>query len=251
MTRPPGKKIDTWTFTIDGQRVKVDVRMDPGARTDFLVRHDLATGERISLRNPDINALRKEVEDALRAKIRVHWERFLYIETCGGLEPSLEGAAQKARLTEESQAGETWARHDWLADAQLHALLRLDYRTIEIGTRADGSQCYRELASSHGHNVHEGLPHLETPDSEERGFRSDDYPTQSAYLPDTPANRAALELIRAGLDLVRQRLQELLSHETIAATLQQVLTSPAVVGLPAPPPPPPAPPQAKKKKRKP
>jgi hypothetical protein len=181
----PGKSVIKWTFKFHGgDKIVVDARMLAGPPTKFFVRDDTYG---LSLENANLDELRRLTKEHLERTYRVDWEAFLRIafdaNTIGDDENEIRG--------------------------------RLDVTEIEIGTRLDGSKCWREKGRTYTTN---GEPDEEEYDPQ--GSKYGDFECRS-LVPATPENKAAVQRLQASLTKLHVQLLKALGPKQIAKTLKK------------------------------
>lgn len=202
MARRGRKKIFEWDFvSSSGVSMKVPVHI-LHSKSDQKFEVDLPDYD-INEHHADVNELRKAVFAQLAERLTVSWSPFLYVAVSGSAHPCEEGADEHY---------------------QMQADLKLEVKPLEIGTRPDGSKCHRERAYR---TVHDGLPDA----GKDEKDRWHSHQPMRAYVPDTLANRAALNDLANRFQALLDKLEEFLSPEMIERTLACSLFP----ALPAPP----------------
>ena len=206
MPRRRPKKIITWRYD-DGAGTTMEIPVYQVTKSDGIwLRVDIP-GLDIREENSDINVLREKVFAAIKGRLVLKWEPFLQITV----------------------TGTAWNLDDFVGASQINPNLSYDIEIqvarIEIATRPDGSQCYREPGRDS--RICEGLPGLGdgADDDQRRDTRS--------RIPDTRENRqAVVDLGRAFFRLGSQ-LCDLLHQDKVDATVAQLVTDKTLAGLPA------------------
>jgi hypothetical protein len=160
--------------------------------------------------NSDINLLRERVFAAIKDRLVLKWEPCLQI----------------------SVSGRAWSLDDFAEAMQINPSLSCEIEVrvsrIEIATRPDGSQCYREPGLDS--RIHEGLP------GPGDGIVDDEQQDTRSRVPDTRENRQALvELGHAFVRLGRE-LCDRLGPDQVNAAVSRLLAEKTLAGLPALPP---------------
>ena len=208
--RNRGKVVQVEKVWIGGKTYELKLRMvDHGRshskRFTYEVAHENPS---VSVTGEDPNDCLQEAEKVLTEKLSVVWI------------PSIAIHADAGDQTIYSGSGETL----------FSGRMSLRYSLVDVAKRPDGTDLWRErvrsgmvVASFHKtHREYNG-----TPDA-------------TAIIPDTPENRAKLQVIADGLEKLGSNLTLLLGQDRIVKTLQDVRT----LQLPAPAP------QAKRVTRK-
>ena len=196
MASERGKRIDTWEFSINHVKVSVVVKMrancDRRQTSEFFVRDDSYS---LSESDTDINALKQRVESHLIEHLRVAWEPYFYIEFRADLpvvpdpddEPDDEGDGFGVNV-----------------DANLKV------QQIEIGTKPDGTKCWRVYSKYGGVRSQDGEP--ETGSEKDRwGARE----CQRCLVPASPSNRDTIDGLRNAILSIHERLFGLLDPEDV------------------------------------
>src|SRR5205823_4395951 len=150
----------------DGAGTTMDIPVYQVTRYDGIWLRVAIPALDIREENSDINVLCEKVFAAIKGRLVLRWEPFLQI----------------------SVAGTAWNLDDFVEATQVNPNLSVDIELqvtrIEIATRPDGSQCYRE--PGHDSRIREGLPGPgdKADDDQRRDTRS--------RIPDTRENRQAL-----------------------------------------------------------
>jgi hypothetical protein len=199
------RKFDVWAWR-DDREAMVAKGVKPGGYCSYeyevrVTRHEnVAIGKveyyivsdepgPIKVRANDLEQLRVKLDAAIRAFLAVEWKPFLVVEVTRG--DRFDSSATSARLymnVREAQEG----RSSHNADLVWHRFLGKD-------------SLYNDTS------VHAGKIPLSDRDGEP--YR---------VVPDTPANRAALEAVRLGIKALGEKLDGLLSAEKIQDTLANV-----------------------------
>lgn len=209
MGRRGEKKIITWRYQKGGNTLDVPVyQVADGHSGGVTLRVNLPELD-ICVTNSDVNALQMEVFKLVGERLRLKWEWFLYIKINGS----------------------SYNIDYFVGGEVLNPHLRFDTAVavsrVEVGTRPDGTRCYREAGHA---GISEGLPHLGTEDGSKRSWG--DNPVTYAMVPDTPGNRKALVTIGKALVRLDRELRKFLSPDTIHATLSAINRDGSVAGLP-------------------
>lgn len=194
--RMPGKKLERWTFTVDGVPLTVDCRILPENNPPkFFAKLEALD---VTIENTDIKALKKEVEATLKKGISLKWERFYLIE--------FGGAVLKPSIFDDEDDDATKAK------------LEFSYLTIEIATRPDGTKCWRK-ADRWNNRIHDDVPDLERePDT----FLENHY-DQHAMIPANPENKARLEAILLAFSALSEKLFAVLHQDRILETISRTI----------------------------
>lgn len=201
--RNRGKVVQVEKVRILGKTYELKLRLvDHGSsrsgRFTYAVTHD---DPAVEVDGEDLSACIKEAERVLTEKLSVVWI------------PSIAIYADAGDLTVYCGSGETL----------FAGRMSLRYSTIDVAKRQDGTNLWRERVRSgtvvtsfhRSHIEHDGIPSHAT-----------------AVIPDTPENRAKLQVIADGLEKLGANLTLLLGQDRIVKTLQDVRT----LQLPAPAP---------------
>lgn len=201
MASDRGKKIDVWEFVINHVRVSVPVKLRSSSNesAEFFVSDsslDLTDAD------SDINALRKRVKAHLQEHLQVTWERYLYIEFRGKV-PS--AGRDDDDDDDEDEEG-----------LSVHLDQEFEVSEIEIGTKPDGTKCWRNWGKYGGHRSENGPPETGTVDD---GWRA--RPVVRSYVPATKENREAVERLRDAFLKLNGQLMEFLSPDRVVASLDK------------------------------
>lgn len=198
--RNRGKVIQVEKVWIGGKTYELKLRLvDHGRshsdRFTYVVTHD---DPRVEVDGDDPAACLKAAEKVLREKLSVTWI------------PSIAVHADSGDSTTYHGSGETL----------FTGRMSLRYSLIDVAKRPDGTDLWRErertgMVVTSFHRTH--AEHNGTPDA-------------TAVIPDTPENRAKLQVIADGLEKLGSNLTLLLGQDRIVKTLQDVRT----LQLPAP-----------------
>lgn len=195
------KKIDTWEFLIDSVKVLVPVYMksdDHGSL--FMVKMDEYDYETCSR---DINAMRRDVEQELRQRATMTWERFIYV--------TYYGHDSEPHTYDEQEPDEA-------LDGEFTAEIHLQYEVVEVASRPDGEKMHRYLRQNYNNGrAMNGLPQT----GRNRNFHYD-HPTMSSLIPFTTENMAALNNIRQRFIQLNRILEQKLLPENVQKTLENV-----------------------------
>ncbi len=192
--RREGKHIDHWKFEFEGNHVKVDVRL---AGVKFWAYCD---EPEMQLHGCDLAKLKDEARKYLAPRVTTAWEEFYIVELSYSVDV-------------QDQRGET---EEWRRGALLKTSTNtsLEYRTVQIGTRGDGSKCHRDRDRNPSH-VFDGMPEIGL----EPATRSDGQTSLWALVPATDNNLAALASIVEGFRGLHRRLTDFLHPDVIVPNL--------------------------------
>lgn len=195
--RLPGKKIDTWEFKIHGERIYIDVRLEKIGRhsneTEFTV-----VDERFGLRmsDKDINKLRREVLALVTERLKVEWATYYLVEFSGSAPPE---PGDDAGMEDDR-------------DFNCSITTNLKIECYELGTRPDGTKCYRTQGSS---RVYDGEP--DTGEAEQMWRET----TMRCLVPATAENKEALDTIVKAFHLLSGKLHKFFDPQVVQKNLLQ------------------------------
>lgn len=209
--RLPGKKIDTWELEVNKTKVAVEVRM---VKFDGLTAFEAFLPEEYgeSFRSADINELKVEVTKWLREHLQVTWEEFFHV--------SFQGLKNH-----ELHQLETLKKKPEVDDNAERFQIDLEYERIEIGTKADGTKCYRSCR--HRSSVSDGMPHVG------EGKWYNEKSKRYAIVPATNENEEALKQLCLAFKEISTRLYQWLAPDVIEQNLRQ-LAGRLQIALPGP-----------------
>ncbi len=195
-SHPMGKRIRFEAVRVDGRVYNLDLRcVDHGVtRTQRFTFQVLHEDPPIDERGPDLSVLVRAAETLLRSQLSIEWAPFIevYVDAEDNCVYASEG------------------------EALFQAKLAVRASLLDIGTRPDGTKLHRirskGFGSSTHYTTHDGMP-------------------EDAVVPDTPANRARLQVIADGLQRLATNLTSMLSQDRVLKTLQDV----RMLGMLAPP----------------
>lgn len=242
-----GKKIDSWTVTIDGRDLDVEVYLtkvkenswrDDGPKAGQSMFTAINDEFGIREESLDLNALQSHVEAMLKERATVTWERKLLVSVRGSRfakDPRGWYDPEAARKDGSIHRGEWTLERALFAGSSGHTLqssrdLKLDVKGIEVAT-IGGKKKWRDMTAP-GYNrereIHDGwpevgsiLPYSHTASSPPERIVS--------MVPDTKENRDGLTQIFAAMEALVEKLDALLHPDTIQRTLLRTLG--AKVGL--------------------
>lgn len=162
-------------------------------RFSYCVTHD---DPEIEVHHDDASQCLKEAEAELRSRLAVEWKGAIVIYADSGDSTTYYGDGE----------------------ILFHGGLSFRYALIEVAKRPDGTDIWRTVEKDHGFVRHRA--------------ERDGTPDATAVIPDTPENRAKLQVIADGLEKLGANLTLLLGQDRIVKTLQDVRT----LQLPAPAP---------------
>lgn len=205
------KKIQTWKYKDKGVKVDVPVYMQAdyrGVEKFYVELPDLEIKES----NDDINKLKDTVFELIKTRVVLEWEAFLYVQ--------IEGSSV------------TNTRHDDLdtfvtvtySNADFKVDVNIAVSRVLVAKVSNGQTLHKQMSGYHTTTAQPGLPPL----GENQG-------SMLAMIPDTPENRQALVDIGHGFERLTATLQDLLSPDRIAKSLEQVQRTKALPGLPGQP----------------
>lgn len=205
MTRPPGKKIDTWKLRVAGTVFPVQLRM---VGTEFMTYWTSDDGQVVQCRDKDLEQLRRDTIEALGKVAQIVWEPSLLIFLDYDNDPAVDLVKLKDALADRSAA--YYLR-------QSHQLkLQLVMRPLLVGKRNDGTTCYRETSHyDYSARIREGDP-------VEDYAQHYDSRVVTVVL-DTDENRQAFELLRFELARCLDQLVQSLAAAAINNTFQSLL----------------------------
>lgn len=203
--RKPGKVIDTFHYHQKGENLILDLRLvkDVDGRFSYLVEND---NPKFSLTDSDPNKLKRAVFDLLNEKLTIQWTPMLVIGT-------------STYLMQVNRHG-----FNGFHGCALHGLsgsrsLAISIRGVEIGKNNKGEDVYRF------HDI-DGVQFPGDVCGGSPIYKDD----REVMIPDTTENRAKLESITNAFEVLGQKLHNLLSKDSIIATLANV----KLLGLPEP-----------------
>jgi hypothetical protein len=228
MSRLPGKKIDTWEWSKDRQVFKVDVRMSADSHNGGVHFGVIVKELDINLWNKDIDALKKQVFAELDAKVNMTWEPYLHIEVTGDtailkLDPKqtddYDDEVDDAKLTKQER------REASQKVRGVNLGLTVEVQSYHLTTTPTGQKLSRRVEEFRSSNyTQEGWPDVGMPTEEDRGYRDSDTEVKvAALVPDSPANREALNNLSRELQKLIDKLVELCTPEVIQKTLTSAL----------------------------
>jgi hypothetical protein len=208
MSKRRPKKIITWRYD-DGAGTTMEIPVyQVTDHQGVWLRVDIPELD-IREENSDINLLREKVTAAIKGRLFLKWEPFLQI----------------------SVSSTAWDLDDFVAATQVNPTLSFEINVqvarIEIGTRPDGSQCYRTPGMDPRIREWPGAVGDGADDDQRREVRS--------RVADTAGNRQAMvDLGRAFVRLGRQ-LCDRLHPQRVEEAMAQLMAEKTLAGLPAPP----------------
>jgi hypothetical protein len=215
--KPAGKKFDTWEYADQAAGIRVKVPVYTGGSGGKIVFRVELEEFAIRKEDSDINRLKDQVFAEIKAQRSTTWTGHLYVY-CGGAMSGLLAFESAAAAREEGESSSC-------DEESLGAEFRLMIRPVAIGTRPDGSRCYRDRRY-YGARAVDRMPpvgvNIESP-PEFSGFDSRSHRGTCALLPDTPENRRALAEIACAVEQLRRRLGTLLSPARIESSLGTIL----------------------------
>lgn len=193
-----GKVIQTEKVWVGGKTYELRLRLVDNGRShskrfSYLVTH----GEpEVSVRGDDPNQCLKQAEVELKAQLAVDW---------------------KPAIVVHADAGDDC---HYCGDGTIlyQGRMSLRYALVDVAQRLDGTDVWRAPRSAMGVKLNEFTEHDGTP--------------RGTVIPDTPENRAKLQIIADGLEKLGANLTLLLAQDRIVKTLQDV----RVLALPEPAP---------------
>jgi hypothetical protein len=208
MPRRQPRKIITWRYD-DGAGTTLDIPVYQVTNQGGIwLRVDIPALD-IREENSDINLLRERVFAAIKGRLVLKWEPYLQI----------------------SVSGRAWNLDDFAEATQINPSLSCEIEVrvsrIEIATRPDGSQCYREPGMDS--RIHEGLP------GPGDGGVDDEQQDARSRIPDTRENRQALVDLGHAFSRLGRDLCDWLGPERVEAAVAQLAAEKTLAGLPAPP----------------
>ena len=206
-----GKIVDKWDLRIHDAPYQVKLRMrDLGSfgdpTTQFFVKLD--DGEELIAPDNDVDKLREAVIEKLREQDRTVWKEVLHIEVIGG-------APYKGKLDDDDDDEEYEEPTDY--SHSFTEGLDVQWQKYEVGTKPDGTKCYRELGRFP--DIRDGELEVGL-ESVEDFFHGERLRRMRAVVPATPENEAALREIQASLVLLAERVKDFMSPKKIKKTLQ-------------------------------
>jgi hypothetical protein len=208
MPRHRPRKIVTWRYD-DHAGTTLDIPVyQVTDHQGIRLRVDIAELD-IREENSDISLLRERVYSTVKGRGFLKWEPFLQV----------------------SVSSSSWDLENFVEATQVNPTLSFEISVqvarIEIGTRPDGSQCYRMPGQD--------SRILEWPGEEGDGVDDDQQRDIRSRIAATPENRQAMvDLGRAFFRLGRE-LGERLRPERVEQTVAQLIAENTLAGLPARP----------------
>lgn len=192
-----GRVIQVEKVQVNGKTYALKLRLiDRGrsyrARFSYCATHE--SDPEVAIYHDDAQTCLKGAESELTARLAVEWKPSIVIYAEAGDDCSYYGSGSTL----------------------FQGRLSFRYAMVDVAKRADGTDVWREPIGAglvkHGREFHErdGTPH-------------------GTVIPDTPENRAKLQVIADGLEKLAANLTLLLSPDRVAKTLQDV----RVLALPA------------------
>jgi hypothetical protein len=210
MAKRGRKKIDTWEYKgNDGAKLLVPVYIINDAYNhkedirEIQFEVDLPDID-VKERDADLNALQVTVFKLIAEKLLVKWEPFLWVKVSGSAYPfDMKKRNAYDHLTME---------------------VNIEVTPIEIGTMPMGGKIHRKTGYS---ETSEGMPATGEEEKSSYGYScySSRQPPQRSLVPDTPANREALNDIALRFEALIQNLRRLLSTEQVEQFLANSLAS--------------------------
>lgn len=200
MARSGHKKIDVWKFNVEGIIHPVDIHMVRPTDDRSMYKIQFTASSKaleISIRNADLDALRKEAQELVNARAKVTWHNKLWVQLTAVLD-SLNPDEHEEMKTEIS----------------------ITVAAVQI-CECNGQKRQRRHNLNSGRGS-DGWP--ETGKQTDHWNRS--YMNQMALIDDTPANRAALDELQMGFRVLADRLSKLLDVDMIQKTLNNIKTQP-------------------------
>lgn len=232
MSRLPGKKIDQWEWSKERQTFKVDVRLAPDSRNGGMHFGVVVPELDINLWHKDINELRRLVFAELDNKVNIKWERFLHIKVIGDTsllkiapEPEDEDEEIDDDALEKMSAQEVRERTPKVRSIQLS--LEVKVESYELATSPSGQKLSRRVEEHHSvRQAQEEWPETGHPEQDGNWRNRWGVETQdevAALVPDTPANREALNQLARELQKLIDRLVAICEPEVIQHTLSSAI----------------------------
>lgn len=233
-----GKRIDTWSWTIDGHEIKAEVYMTqvkesydpdnyPRGATVF---HGLCEAVDAHLRNTDINLLKEALGKTIKDRIHVEWMPMLVVTLTGDRPPNetkwnhdadvgiVPRIAADVFAPGYRRPADVSTRPFFNQTAEAAAKMKMHVKAIDIATvLGEKKHRVRQKDTSYRYSIDNGWP--ETGDftattashGRERGT--------VAMIPDTLENRAALMKVRVAMEDLVTKLDNLLHPDRIERTL--------------------------------
>lgn len=191
--KPPGRKVAVHRFRENGMNIDVPIYMETLFRGTMF--HARVNEHQIDISNRDVDAVHRQLNDELRAKLAITWTRWLYV--------TVEHRSSKV-ITE--------------------SMLAFGYKPVELGTAGD-RKVTRWGDVDNGDAVFQGHPRVGvvTRGDHRHGrgtWGTYEFPDHvNALVEDTPTNREALQAIVDGMEAMQARIAKLLAPEAITRTL--------------------------------
>lgn len=231
MARLPGKKIDTWEWTKDRQIFKVAVRMASDSHRGGVQFGVVVPELDIDIWHKDIDELKRQVFAELGNKVNIAWEPYLHIEVTGDtqilkldpkqLEDDYSDEVDDKKLTKQEQREASQKTRG--ADLQLTVRVQ----SYHLATTPTGEQLSRRVGEFRSSNyTQEGWPEVGLRVDDSASWHSAETEIQvTALVPDTPANREALNSLSRELQKLIDRLVELCTPDVIEKTLASAIST--------------------------
>lgn len=222
MSRLPGKKIDTWEWSKDRQVFKVDVRMATDSSAGGVRFGVVVSDLDIDIWSKDIDDLRRLVFATLSEKVNLIWEPFLYVQVCGDtailkLDPKQD--EDDDDVDDLSRLSLQEIREQNKKSRQAEFSLRVEIESHELTTSPTGQKLSRTIDPyRNSRGAREGWPECGLKERRSR-YSSETETSVSALVPDTPANREAINALSRELQRLIDRLVEICSPQAIERTL--------------------------------
>lgn len=216
MARKDGKIIKQLDYYPEGHDpIKVPLRLVDNVRSmKFLI--DIDEPIPVCVENKDPDVVRKDAFKILDEHFAIKWEDYIRVDVEAGNRPF-----------GDNRQNETCQK------------IGLTYEFIQIGTKKDGSKCWRNQRNNSlawARYIHPGDPmeKLQEKDTDRHhyntGFNKEDT-TSMAYIKRTDANIAALQSIISAMRALGERMMRFMDHDTIMKTLANT----SALLLPPPP----------------
>jgi len=256
-----GKRIDTWSWTVEGRAVPVEVYMAKAGRSygepdrppeGSTIFH--AVCEELDIRDTDvdINALKARAEQTVKTRVTVDWQPMLLVTLTGDRPPpektkwSVEDEQPYKPVTPEPYVfGQfppppptTTTRPLFVRGPYADVEMKIEIHAIDIAEiLGEKKHRIRMRKTNEKADIRDGWPDTgdftkPTKEKREHVYSNYHHARTIAMIPDTPENRTGLIQIRAALETLVDKLDQLLHPDRIEDTLSRALASTAVAMLP-------------------
>lgn len=205
--RLPGKKIDTWVYDKNRNKIDVPVRLVNKHFEVHLPELD------ISEEDEKLAELQRKVFALLDEKLALTWEPYLYIEVSGSTELFQIGERPEDDDFDWNAATPTQRREYNASDTSVDMSLSVSASSYLLTTNPAGQKLHRRNERGYS-GTYEGWPETGADEDHEDNVR------MQALVPDTPTAREALNLLSRDLERLKERLNELFAPERVNDTLQ-------------------------------